>query len=54
MHFFLYQQFMFLEKGDTISPDNRPYKLKETLRSVTPSGNVITTSKTIFTANESK
>lgn len=44
---------MFIEGAEVpIPPGNRPYKLKETLKSVTPSGNVITTSKTVFTAND--
>ena len=41
---------MFVEGAEI--PGSRPYKLKETLKSVTPSGNVITTSKTVFTAND--
>lgn len=44
---------MFTEGSDVLTQGSRPYKLKETLKSVTPSGNVITTSKTVFTANES-
>lgn len=41
---------MFIE-GTEIPIQGRPYKLKETLRSVTPSGNIRTTSKTLIAAD---
>ena len=34
------------------SNDVTPRKYKEVIKSVTPGGNVITTSKTVFTASE--
>lgn len=41
---------MFVEGSEVPNAGNKPFKLKETLRYVAPSGNVITTSKTVFTA----
>ncbi|KAL0274398.1 UNVERIFIED_CONTAM: hypothetical protein PYX00_006835 [Menopon gallinae] len=43
-------EFMFVEGSELPNAGNKPFKLKETLRYVAPSGNVITTSKTVFTA----
>lgn len=44
-------QFMFIEGAD-VPIQGKPYKLKETLRSVTPAGNVLTTSKTVYRASD--
>ncbi|KAK7794196.1 hypothetical protein R5R35_000484 [Gryllus longicercus] len=41
-------EFLFIEGADIPVHGDRPYKLKETLRTVSPSGGVITTTKTVF------
>lgn len=45
---------MFIEGAEIPQMQGKPYKLKETLRSVTPSGNVLTTSKTVYRAADGK
>lgn len=39
---------MFIEGADIPHLGDKPYKLKETLRTVSPSGGVVTTTKTVF------
>lgn len=41
-------QFLFIEGADIPILEDRPYKLKETLKTVSPTGAVITTTKTVF------
>lgn len=41
-------QFLFIEGADIPHLGDKPYKLKETLRTVSPSGGVVTTTKTVF------
>ncbi|XP_067003359.2 phospholipid transfer protein C2CD2L isoform X3 [Anabrus simplex] len=41
-------EFLFIEGADIPLMGDKPYKLKETLRTVSPSGGVITTTKTVF------
>ncbi|XP_049775583.1 phospholipid transfer protein C2CD2L isoform X1 [Schistocerca cancellata] len=41
-------EFLFIEGPDIPLLGDKPYKLKETLRTVSPSGGVITTTKTVF------
>jgi hypothetical protein len=39
---------LFIEGADIPQLGGKPYKLKETLRTVSPSGGVVTTTKTVF------
>jgi hypothetical protein len=39
---------LFIEGADIPHLGDKPYKLKETLRTVSPSGGVVTTTKTVF------
>jgi hypothetical protein len=39
---------LFIEGADIPHLRDKPYKLKETLRTVSPSGGVVTTTKTVF------
>ncbi|XP_023723494.1 phospholipid transfer protein C2CD2L isoform X5 [Cryptotermes secundus] len=41
-------EFLFIEGADIPHLGDKPYKLKETLRTVSPSGGVVTTTKTVF------
>lgn len=41
-------QFLFIEGADIPPAGERPFKLKETLRTVSPTGALITTTKTTF------
>lgn len=41
-------QFLFIEGADIPTLGDRPFKLKETLRTVSPTGTLITTTKTTF------
>jgi hypothetical protein len=42
-------QFMFADGDNFVNNQgDQPYKLKETLKSVSPTGAVITTTKTVF------
>lgn len=42
-------EFLFIEGADLPPMGDKPFKLKETLRSLSPSGQTITTTKTVFT-----
>lgn len=42
-----FPQFMFVE-GQSLTPGDQPYKMKETLKSLSPTGAVITTTRTTF------
>ncbi|XP_069698126.1 phospholipid transfer protein C2CD2L isoform X4 [Periplaneta americana] len=41
-------EFLFIEGADIPQLGDKPYKLKETLKTVSPSGGVVTTTKTVF------
>nr|CAD7194269.1 unnamed protein product [Timema douglasi] len=41
-------EFLFIEGADIPQLGDKPYKLKETLRTVSPTGGVVTTTKTVF------
>jgi len=41
-------QFLFIDGADLSDFGGTPYKLKETLKTMSPSGAVITTTKTVF------
>ncbi|XP_063229821.1 uncharacterized protein LOC134534973 isoform X2 [Bacillus rossius redtenbacheri] len=41
-------EFLFIEGADIPQLGDKPYKLKETLRTLSPSGGVVTTTKTVF------
>nr|CAD7461182.1 unnamed protein product [Timema tahoe] len=41
-------EFLFIEGADIPQLGDKPYKLKETLRMVSPTGGVVTTTKTVF------
>ncbi|XP_039278859.1 uncharacterized protein LOC111044175 [Nilaparvata lugens] len=47
-------EFLLIEGAEIPVMGDRPYKLKETLRSVSPSGATITTVKTVFTKQNSE
>ncbi|GLV42604.1 uncharacterized protein CBL_03343 [Carabus blaptoides fortunei] len=46
-------EFLFIEGADIPTLGDRPFKLKETLRTVSPTGTLITTTKTTFANGES-
>ncbi|KAG8304887.1 C2 domain-containing protein 2 [Homalodisca vitripennis] len=41
-------EFLFIEGADLPQMGDKPFKLKETLKSVSPSGKTVTTTKTVF------
>ncbi|KAG8238829.1 hypothetical protein J437_LFUL018660 [Ladona fulva] len=41
-------EFLFIEGAEIPQMTDHPYKLKETSKSVSPTGKVITTTKTVF------
>lgn len=45
---FWFLQFLFIEGADLPAFGDKPFKLKETIRSLSPSGATITTTKTVF------
>lgn len=48
-NFTLFFQFMFVaSESQDYGQGDHPYKLKETLKSVSPTGAVITTTKTVY------
>lgn len=44
-------QFLFIDSGDVPETGGRPFKIKESLRTVTPQGHLTTTTKTTFKQN---
>ncbi|XP_075213106.1 uncharacterized protein LOC142319565 isoform X4 [Lycorma delicatula] len=47
-------EFLFIEGAEIPVMGDKPYKLKETLRSISPSGATITTTKTVFSKTDSE